>query len=528
MPQAYEESFDSIYSISDIHLGGRGDFQIFNNGPRLAAFIDRLSTTDLGQKVALVLNGDVIDSLAEDDIEYVALTEAQAESMMNRILDDPAFAPVWQALANFVAVATRHLVFVAGNHDIELDLPIVQRILRNHLTGGSHAANARITFATRGAGYRCYVGEARVFFSHGNELDAANRVDNEKLAQLGLAQNAGRTVEPSEWRPNVGTRLVVDVMNDVKREYPFVDLLKPQGGSAFAVLMMLGRGSIDYLEWSDLRGGLTSVVRSRQAGGRLLNLDPIDDLTQMDDPELGPEVELVDLLGPRTRRLVLGSDRDASEDSMLLDADRLVSDAGVDRYSASGVNVSGEDFAESPETLGQKWDAVRTFGKGLFRSLSDKQEALRMALLDMKDQEERFGVDAIHDDDRMSRWLRERHVDAHFVIAGHSHKARSIPIVPSRTAYLNSGTWIRLLSIGDEALTEANFESLWDALTTGSMAALDDAEIDVDGVPTPLLTDFVTAVRLRSDPLGAIGDLLQIAPDGSFDPVPDSAQLVRV
>ncbi|MCK7508687.1 MAG: hypothetical protein MZV70_34755 [Desulfobacterales bacterium] len=52
-------------------------------------------------QVGLVLNGDVIDSLAEDTSGYVAADEA--ETMMTRIFDDQAFAPIWDALTpNFV------------------------------------------------------------------------------------------------------------------------------------------------------------------------------------------------------------------------------------------------------------------------------------------------------------------------------------------------------------------------------------------------------------------------------------------
>src|SRR5215467_6321369 len=115
----YPQRFDELYVVSDIHMGGKPGAQIFNRGPRLAAFIDQVAAERQGGDVALVLNGDIVDSLAEPDITgYVALDGDAAVSMMERIATDPAFAPVWDALAAFVKRDRRHLVLIVGNHDI--------------------------------------------------------------------------------------------------------------------------------------------------------------------------------------------------------------------------------------------------------------------------------------------------------------------------------------------------------------------------------------------------------------------------
>ena len=74
----YPPTFNEIYVVSDIHLGGRRDdqdnFQIFNRGERLGNLIRHIAGQRVGEDVALVLNGDIIDSLAEDEVAgYVAL-----------------------------------------------------------------------------------------------------------------------------------------------------------------------------------------------------------------------------------------------------------------------------------------------------------------------------------------------------------------------------------------------------------------------------------------------------------------------
>ena len=175
---------------------------------RLGRLAEHLGKVRAGDNVALVLNGDVIDSLAEDIRGYVGTQDA--EPMMEGIYK--TFAPVWKGLEKFIREPGRRLVFVTGNHDIEMALPGVERSIRHRLTGDDPALNGAITFATRGAGYACRVGSARVFCTHGNEVDEWNVVDYDALGQLGNALNAGRDIEPSRWTPNAGTRLVVDVI----------------------------------------------------------------------------------------------------------------------------------------------------------------------------------------------------------------------------------------------------------------------------------------------------------------------------
>ena len=61
--------YDELWVISDIHMGGERtagrNFQIFRRGERLANFIRRLANERPNDELALLLNGDIIDSLAE-------------------------------------------------------------------------------------------------------------------------------------------------------------------------------------------------------------------------------------------------------------------------------------------------------------------------------------------------------------------------------------------------------------------------------------------------------------------------------
>src|SRR5262245_48819506 len=136
---------DELYSVSDLHLGGPPGLQIFNQGTRLAAFIDLLAARPKERKVSLVLNGDIVDFLAEDGGAYLSPKRAQA--MLERIFQDPAFAPVWQALSRYVKTSNRFLVLALGNHDVELALPWIQARLIKELCGADKSARSRIVLA---------------------------------------------------------------------------------------------------------------------------------------------------------------------------------------------------------------------------------------------------------------------------------------------------------------------------------------------------------------------------------------------
>ena len=364
-------TFDELYVVSDIHMGGskdsEGDFQIFNRGERLGAFARHIAELRPNDEVALVLNGDVIDSLAEDEVErYVALDADEALRMMRRLYSDPSFKPVWEGLAALVAKPKRHLVFVVGNHDIELALPVVEYSIRQQLAGGDAAAASRIHFATHGGGFGCQVGGARVFCTHGNELDPWNPVDHDGLAQLANAMNAGRRVPATKWKPNGGTRLVVDVMNTVKRRHPFVDLLKPEVAAVASVLLALDRETLAKIDFGDAFPLLRDKVRGRLVTRKLLGAEEMT--LKVAPTEAVAEAYALELLGPSFREAIEEERRaggGASEDDLLLRASRPASEPLEEVAPGAG-----------PETLG-----VKDLFAGWIGAVP-RPEALRRALKD--------------------------------------------------------------------------------------------------------------------------------------------------
>jgi len=502
----YLPSFGELYVVSDIHLGGRRnnqqDFQIFNRGQRLGNLIDHIANRRLDEDVCLVLNGDIIDSLAEDEVPgYVALDGDTAIRMMDHIFTDPSFKPVWEALAGFVNTPKRHLVFVVGNHDIELALPVVEQGVRERLAGVQDTdAFARIQFATHGGGFACRVAGARVFCTHGNEVDDWNCVDFGKLGELANAINAGRAVDPFKWKPNAGTRLVVDVMNNIKQRYPFIDLLKPEAVAVAAVLLALDKDVFKHVDLKEAFPILRDKIQEGLVTKNLLGANE-SDFSTVPAPDLAEETA-IHLLGPSFQEAVRNQRRDArhpSEDELLLDAERAIN---------NGQSTVVKAASQSEQETLEAWDIFAGW-----IGLVPKVEGLRRALKDWLKDDRTFKID---DPDDLYHKMQSRigsQVD--FVVTGHTHKPRAMVLQRGAGYYYNCGTWIRTLRLTNEVVADQNQEAfekiVWPALTAGTLAALDEPLIPgPGGVKVPLALDRTNVVQISAQGNSAVGNLLKV------------------
>ncbi|PQP35150.1 hypothetical protein C6A37_04055 [Desulfobacteraceae bacterium SEEP-SAG9] len=497
-------SFGELYVVSDIHLGGRrhnqDNFQIFNRGKRLGNLIDHIANQRLNEDVCLVLNGDIIDSLAEEEVPgYIALNEDTALRMMDHLFTDPSFKPVWDGLDSFVNSPRRHLVFVVGNHDIELALPIVEQAVRQRLAH-TEDAMGRILFATHGGGFACRVAGARVFCTHGNEVDGWNSVDFGKLGELSNAINAGRAVDPSKWKPNPGTRLVVDVMNNIKQRYPFVDLLKPEVTAVAAVLMALDKDLFKTVDLKEAFPVLRDRIQNELVKKKLLGASDYD-FSKVPTPDLAEETAM-QLLGPSFQEAVQQQRRDTlhpSEDDLLREAEHAV------HNGQSAVAMAAEQ--DKQETLGV-WDIVTGW-----IGLVPKVEGLRRALKDWLEDDRTFDVD--YPDDLYQEMQSRIGSQVDFLVTGHTHKPRALVLKGGGRYYYNCGTWIRTLHLTEEVVADQNKESfekiVWPALTAGSMAALDEPVIPgPGGKMVPLAIDRTHVVQISAQGNSVIGNLLRV------------------
>ncbi len=478
---------DAIHVISDLHMGGPPGFQILRETTRLANFVKRLASTAPDDDVALILNGDVFDTLAEDSGGYVAIERAAAT--VARIVDDPSFRGVWDALAIFVRTPRRKLVCVIGNHDIEIAFPPVQRFFVDRLAGDDAVARGRIEFSIAGAGYACQVGGSRVYCVHANEVDAWNYNRYEDLARVARRLNAGQAFDSAEWRPNAGTRMVKDVMNTVKRRYAWIDLLKPETSAAIGALIAIDPGQVKKL------GELVGIVGEKLKGGAEY-AGRLSTEAFAEPVAAAPPDALEKLLGPNLR-----------EASALQSADD-----GADMLLAAEANLTRAAHpADQDGTLGTGQLIIDKL-TGWLRGI-DPPEALRRALLDWLRGDQTFAFD--NRDETCVEVMKNVGPEVDIVITGHTHLARAIDLGGGRL-YFNSGTWIRLMRFTEAMLKdEGTFGPIYKMLTDGRMATIDAATF----AGRPLLLDATSEIELTRDASGhAVGRLNWVLGDGTGAP----------
>ena len=218
---------EQIFVISDLHLGGKPGFQMCGpEGQRLLAGFTRWVTSQqrAGREAHLVIAGDGVDFLAERPSEAFTGGEAEAALKLSSIFERTR--EVWDAFHGHVAAGGKFTLML-GNHDIELSLPRTRRMLRERLGVG------RVEVLYDDEALR--VGD--LLIEHGNRYDDWNWVDHDQLRRV--RRNLSRGEAADFFKPQPGSRFVIDVMNKIKEEYPFVDLLKPENESVAPFLALL-------------------------------------------------------------------------------------------------------------------------------------------------------------------------------------------------------------------------------------------------------------------------------------------------
>jgi UDP-2,3-diacylglucosamine pyrophosphatase LpxH len=483
LPASYFPQFDALYVISDLHLGGAAGFQIFDAGAKLTGLVDHLQTTEPAKRVALVINGDMVDFLAEKPA--LPFDPADAVAKLNRIVDDRSFAPVWRALQKFTAAKNRYLVVNLGNHDLELALPWVRAHLLEILSGGNDAARGRITLSFEGTGYRCRVGNAQVLCVHGNEVDDWNLTDHETIRRMGRDAVQERPV--NDWVPNAGTQLVITIMNDLKKHYPFIDLLKPEKEAVVPAILALQPDQRDKVRAIAATAGRLFIDKFRRRTGFLGNELPLADAAG---------VVPANALSPGGRREGLARRPPAFGDRAYADALLRETEERL-KKNVSPLALVADDQRGEYLGLGS---ALRKFFRG-----AEAGEVLREAL-------DQLGKDRsfIHSAEDETYTLLDEQVgsDVDVIAAGHTHLARSLRRKKGRGWYFNSGTWVRLIELKEDVLKNAGaFRQVFDAFKAGDMAALDNCP--------GLVKRQLTVVALWSDGGRTHGALRHVAPEGT-------------
>ena len=236
-----------LFIISDLHVGGRygktendRGFRINTHVADLTQFVKNVAAVGSQRKrhVELVINGDFVDFLAQQGPaghpwRAFVKEPLEAVSTFNQIVEQDT--DLFTALKDLLAGGT-DLTLVLGNHDVELSLPAVRQRLSDTLDVN---AKGKLRFVYDGEAY--VVGN--VLIEHGNRYDGFNVIDQDRLRRMRSAQS--RRQEPNddaEFLPPPGSQLVEKVMNPIKVDYPFVDLLKPETEAVIPLLIALEPG----------------------------------------------------------------------------------------------------------------------------------------------------------------------------------------------------------------------------------------------------------------------------------------------
>ena len=455
---------DELQVVSDLHLGGKPGFQIFASTAELVWLIDSVAQSPAPGLAALLVNGDFIDFLAEEPACGFDADGVLAK--IDRVLADPSFAPVFAAMARLLATERRLLVVNLGNHDIELALPWAREHLACALTGNNAAARARLLLVTDGTGFRCQVGNASVLCLHGNEVDSWNVTDHEKLRRIGRDTQFG--LHPEPWMPNAGSQLVVEVMNQVKARYPFVDLLKPETEAVLPILAALNpqllrklqdltgiaqRKALDQLR---MRAGFLSAdgngaAAAADAGPPAAAHGAAHDLPTVPSPQA---FGASGLLGSNGGVAAVAA-APGSAAALLARAEAAY------RQGVTPISLVQGSESEQLGPLAAAWNWLT--GK-------PRAEVLREAL-EFLDKDRSFDPTAPDDTYKAIDALVSPDVD--LVLTGHTHLERSLPRQRGGGHYFNSGTWARLMRISPELRQDpARFAQLFDLLDGKLVAQL--------------------------------------------------------
>jgi UDP-2,3-diacylglucosamine pyrophosphatase LpxH len=452
--------FEELYVISDLHIGGTKGSPIFNQSAELAALVQFLTQRTASGSIGLVIDGDFIDLLAEDLPGYVA-SPRDAENALQAILSHADFSQVWTTLKGFVRVAHHILVVVLGNHDLELMYPNVQEAIRQYLAEDDEAARGRIVFATSGAGYCCEVGKrdgrrASVLCVHGNEFDSWNAVSPEAMTRIVRAATLGKESQLLGEPPNPGAQMVKDVMNGIKRAWPFVDLLKPEMDGVFSILLALEPEQASALgRVLELlcKAATTGEVRVKRVLGGPSVVAPAGE-------QRGPDWK-------RGRKFEEFLGQSPTQSQLLADAWNQAAQEGI-----SPAQLAGEE----DQVLGAGRVVWNLLTYSVNRIKSGPDEALRAALADWGGGKETWDLKGACD---VFDHLADIGPNASVVIAGHTHLRRQKRF-SGGALYLNTGTWARLLRLDQGVLdSQTSFAPLYQAIRAGSMGAIDSLPSEV-------------------------------------------------
>jgi UDP-2,3-diacylglucosamine pyrophosphatase LpxH len=204
--------------ISDFHIGSGqlgvdgevNPLESFIFDSRFIGFVEYYK--DKKYKLAnveLILNGDFLNTLQVDYREKYPtnISEEVAVEKVKKIFD--GHPEIFDALKYFARTPNHTITYIVGNHDPAILFPRVREEINNRL-------DTEVNFP--GFNYK-FDG---VWVEHGSQYTAANRFNPNRLF---VKMKDGSEVLNLPW----GAVWVIDYLNVVKKERPYIDRVQPFG-----------------------------------------------------------------------------------------------------------------------------------------------------------------------------------------------------------------------------------------------------------------------------------------------------------
>jgi UDP-2,3-diacylglucosamine pyrophosphatase LpxH len=388
---------EELFILSDLHLAAERGVGLFQADAELADCLCWILKE--ARDSVIVLAGDVLDFLVLSAGSPITAFDGLGERTREII---ECHSEVFEALAGLAQSSRHRLIMMGGNHDPELIFPAVQEEIERRL--GMSFINPTIRWLVHGEALRVRVGNAIVLIEHGNALDPWNRIDHAAL-QIAFSLASRNFSDASDYQPPPGSSLVLEVMNELRDRYHWIDCLKPETESVLPLLQHFASPSQQRL---------------------IFNL--ADNYLSMKTFALNKKID------------------NSRNPERLYKGEKEAEDSPKDRAFNEWV---GAVYEQQRLTPGNKRTADRLIGK---LRLVSAQDAF-------------FESDKPDGTILYLKPIFEGGAD--LVVHGHTHSAKAYPVESG--FYLNTGTWGQLLRLPKSDESEGVWQGFLDRLRTNDV-----------------------------------------------------------
>jgi UDP-2,3-diacylglucosamine pyrophosphatase LpxH len=228
--------------VSDLHLGTGvsegvlNPLEDFYYDERFAELLEHYDKKlSDGTQIELILNGDIFDLLKVQlhGRWPTEITQEVAEQKLRLCLDGhPRFV---SALRSFLSNPDRRLVYLPGNHDLDMWFTAPQELFKRYVAPGEAAE--RVRFITSSDTYFLPEG---IQIRHGHQLEHIHRVDYRHMTRK---RKDGTEVLDLPW----GSLWILEVMNPAKLIKQHIDRVQPFGRFLAGGLIFEPRFTLRFL-----------------------------------------------------------------------------------------------------------------------------------------------------------------------------------------------------------------------------------------------------------------------------------------